>query len=537
MKGYEDIDGDEAPALEMAMNAPRRKPWVAMIASLIGGVAVGVLIGWVLFHNSGGSDDDMESDALNIYDAFAPATAPVAAPMSAPAMAPAPLMAAQAEEELVWGMTAGPLTKSLTPRTTMTTMGNSFTAGLSVESDFDAGNVHVLSATDGGPMELAIIPDPFSVKDNKTFVGRFMYKVTSARGKNLTMQLMNAGDVNIASDDNATRWGTYENLFKARASYDYKTWFLVDSSFSNSTGILTINHTPVSDTVWYAYYPPYPLQRLEEALGRWAMQGDSFVTIETIGESVLGMGIYMAILGQSCEDKVKIWVTGALHPSETQSVYFVEGLADAALDGVAANNETALEFFDSACLYLVPSTNPDGMFLGHHRTNALGVNLNRVWDSATLEDSPEVVYVQEAMLRHSVDLYIDAHADEDHNDHFIFFSEGICAWNSSFAELRDVLDLSLRIANPEYSGMIPQGQDGAYEPEPHCEAALKYSDNWTGDKFGILSGTLEMPFQDIQNHQNPATGFGPERAYEFGRQSFEAFQMTLPSLLEHRGLL
>ena len=41
--------------------------------------------------------------------------------------------------------------------------------------------------------------------------------------------------------------------------------------------------------------------------------------------------------------------------------------------------------------------NPDGSWRGHLRTNASGANLNREWDHPSLEKSPEVKYVRDAM--------------------------------------------------------------------------------------------------------------------------------------------
>lgn len=41
--------------------------------------------------------------------------------------------------------------------------------------------------------------------------------------------------------------------------------------------------------------------------------------------------------------------------------------------------------------------NPDGTWRGHLRTNAAGANLNREWDTPTLEHSPEVYYVRNHM--------------------------------------------------------------------------------------------------------------------------------------------
>ena len=46
-----------------------------------------------------------------------------------------------------------------------------------------------------------------------------------------------------------------------------------------------------------------------------------------------------------------------------------------------------------AVIYLVPNMNPDGSRRGHLRTNAVGANLNREWDKASPENSPEVLWL------------------------------------------------------------------------------------------------------------------------------------------------
>ena len=53
--------------------------------------------------------------------------------------------------------------------------------------------------------------------------------------------------------------------------------------------------------------------------------------------------------------------------------------------------------------------NPDGIFLGLHRTNAKGYNLNRMWSRASLDTSPELVGIQKAMLKYGVDFNLDVH--------------------------------------------------------------------------------------------------------------------------------
>lgn len=44
--------------------------------------------------------------------------------------------------------------------------------------------------------------------------------------------------------------------------------------------------------------------------------------------------------------------------------------------------------------YVVPNMNPDGNYLGYHRTNRNGINLNRAWGARTTADSPETAAVE-----------------------------------------------------------------------------------------------------------------------------------------------
>jgi hypothetical protein len=56
--------------------------------------------------------------------------------------------------------------------------------------------------------------------------------------------------------------------------------------------------------------------------------------------------------------------------------------------------------------------NPDGSARGHLRSNAVGVNLNREWQSPSLERSPEVFHVLRAMEETGLDFAIDVHGHE-----------------------------------------------------------------------------------------------------------------------------
>ena len=66
--------------------------------------------------------------------------------------------------------------------------------------------------------------------------------------------------------------------------------------------------------------------------------------------------------------------------------WLVEGLINNLLD---SDCPTAKSLLDKANFYIVPNMNPDGSVRGHLRTNAVGTNLNREWQSPSLEKSPE----------------------------------------------------------------------------------------------------------------------------------------------------
>ena len=83
------------------------------------------------------------------------------------------------------------------------------------------------------------------------------------------------------------------------------------------------------------------------------------------------------------------------------------------IDRLQANDSTVQSLLAAADLYLIPNMNPDGAFLGHLRTNFKGKDLNRAWQDASVELSPEVFFAQSQMKQHGVDAFIDVHGDEE----------------------------------------------------------------------------------------------------------------------------
>ena len=85
--------------------------------------------------------------------------------------------------------------------------------------------------------------------------------------------------------------------------------------------------------------------------------------------------------------------------------WFVEGLVHRLLGDEAA----AQELRRLATFHIVPNMNPDGSVLGNLRTNAAGANLNREWLAPSLQRSPEVKCVRDAMSATGCDAFFDIH--------------------------------------------------------------------------------------------------------------------------------
>lgn len=245
---------------------------------------------------------------------------------------------------------------------------------IKISTRFDAGSVVVKDLTDPSNIRLALRPDNAS-----DFAQWFYFRLQGAAYQNCIMHFDNAAEAAYPKG-----WEGYQ----ACASYDRRNWFRVPTSYEN--GVLTVNHTPLSNSVYYAYFEPYSEEQHLNLLGD--AQGSGLCRIDDLGSTVQGRDINLLTIGNQVESDLKIWITARQHPGETMAEWFVEGLLGRLLD---PQDPTARTLLDRATFYIVPNMNPDGSALGNLRTNAAGANLNREWENPTLEKSPEVFFVRE----------------------------------------------------------------------------------------------------------------------------------------------
>jgi murein tripeptide amidase MpaA len=372
-----------------------------------------------------------------------------------------------------------------------------------INSQFDGGNIKCLKSEAFDDIQLEINKD-----HNSDFFQWFYFRLTGAQNQSCRLKILNAG--NAAYTDG---WEGYQ----AVATYDKEFWFRVPTTYQD--GVLTIEHVPEHQSIYYAYFAPYSAERCSEFVG-WAMH-DSKVKLETLGQTLDGQDLDQLIIGEPAEGKKKIWVNARQHPGETMASWWMEGFVTRLLDEDDAVSRALLE---KAVFYIVPNMNPDGSVRGHLRTNAAGANLNREWLEPSLEKSPEVYYVREKMHKIGVHFCLDVHGDEGLPYNFLAGAEGIKSWSERLADLQTRFGQAMMQANPDFQ------MEKGYEVEPPGEANMTVCTNYIAETFNCPAVTLEMPFKDTIETPQPLQGWSPERSIKLGASGIDSFYAVIDDL-------
>lgn len=371
-----------------------------------------------------------------------------------------------------------------------------------ITSAFDGGNIKVLEAG-GNKARLAIR------KDNQSdFYQWFFFRVSGGRDKALTLVIENAADA--AYPDG---WPGY----RACASYDLETWFRVDTDYRD--GKLVIRHTPRVDMIHFAYFAPYPTGRHRRLMARAAAHKG--VRLTRLGTTHDGRDLDLLEMGAGGKTRPVIWFTARQHPGETMAEWWMEGLLDCLLD---ENDSLARALLSRVRFCIVPNMNPDGSARGHLRTNAIGVNLNREWDKASMEKSPEVFLTLQKMRETGVDFHMDVHGDEAIPHVFLIGIEGIPSLSERQSALFDMYAGALLALTPDFQ------REKGYPKDRPGKANMGICSNSIAEMFGCLSTTLEMPFKDHNDNPMPQTGWSPGRSADMARACLQALWRILPEV-------
>ena len=361
---------------------------------------------------------------------------------------------------------------------------------ISISSGFDSGNIRTLSITDtprGARAELEIVTDHQS-----DFYQWFHFRVAGAAGREVELRIVNCGG--SAYPDG---WVDY----KARVSEDREIWTQADTSYADGT--LTIRLASDANVVWVAYFAPYSMERHHDLIAFAACQPG--VAHRELGLTLDGQPIDLLTIGDGPK---QVWLYARQHPGESMAQWWMEGALERLTD---EEDAVARLLRQKATIHLVPNMNPDGSRRGHLRTNAVGVNLNREWHDPSMERSPEVLLVRNAMDETGVDFAMDVHGDEAIPAVFIAGFEGIPSITDRQVSLYHRYRDTLAARTPDFQTRLGYPVAGA------GRANLAMSTNQIAERFGAVAMTLEMPFKDNDDLPDAETGWSPARSMQLGK--------------------
>ena len=372
---------------------------------------------------------------------------------------------------------------------------------MKISTNFDSGNIEVLSVDDVNNIQLNIQND-----SNSEHFQWFHFRAQGLQGQDCKFKIMNAHKASFAKG--------YEN-YQALASYDRENWFRVPTEYNNKE--LIISHRPDYDSVFYAYFTPYSYERHLDLVQQ--VQSNGLCEMIDLGETVDGRDLNLIIAGNP--NGKKVWIIARQHPGESMAEWYMEGLLNRLFDNDAAAAKNLLE---KAQLYIVPNMNPDGAIRGNLRSNAAGINLNREWQSPSPTKSPEVFLVRQKIEETGIDLFMDIHGHESIPYNFAILNEGAPSYSEKQKQLADEFLTRWIDVNPDFQNTFGP------EKKKAGEADLRIATNYIGETYGCLAMTIEMPFKDNDNHSNEKTGWSAERSMALGASSLTVIDQMLEKL-------
>lgn len=377
-----------------------------------------------------------------------------------------------------------------------------------VSQNFDAGNIEVVSCIRAEDIQLRIRAD-----HNSEFYQWFYFRLSGVQHSKCTVRLLNA--------DGAAYPPGFQN-YRILYSYDRKEWLRHPTSLHD--GVLSFHFESMHDAVYFAYFTPYSMEQHHDLVA--ACQQSPRCSHQLLGQTLDGQDIDLLKIslpgdtGTADRPKKNCWIIARQHPGESMAQWWMEGCLERLLDEGVGDIEALLH---QCNLFLAPNMNPDGSRRGHLRTNAAGRNLNREWAEPTLQYSPEVFLVKQAMAETGVDFLLDVHGDENLPYCFIAGTEGLSDWNEQRQSQLDFYRNTLAEINPDF-----QTEQGYGSKQPG-QANLTMSTTQMAHLYGCLALTLEMPFKDTTATPDATYGWSADRSKKLAHSCLDTLLQYLRS--------
>ena len=374
---------------------------------------------------------------------------------------------------------------------------------MEISTEFDGGNIEVVSSSEPGDIQLRIRAD----KDSE-FYQWFYFRVSGIKATTCRFRLLNA--------KGAAYPPGFKN-YRVCFSYDRENWLRHDTALES--GVLSFDFTAEHDAVYFAYFAPYPMERHHKLVAR--AQTADHCGVKVLGRTLDGQELdKLTFSVESEQAKKQCWIIARQHPGETMAQWWMEGAIHKLMD---LESELTQELLSLCDIHLIPNMNPDGSRRGHLRTNAAGRNLNREWEDPAMDSAPEVFLVKQAMNDTGVDFMLDVHGDESLPYCFIAGTEGLANWSEREQAQLDFYRNILAELNPDF-----QTKEG-YPPKPPGTANLSMSTSQTAANHGCLAMTLEMPFKDTTATPDSRYGWSPKRSGLLAESCLQALAAYIES--------
>ena len=168
---------------------------------------------------------------------------------------------------------------------------------------------------------------------------------------------------------------------------------------------------------------PYTYSDLLKSIEGW--NTNNFFKFETLCKTLGGEDCPILTLTSSkskipYEKRKYIFITGRIHPGESNSSYLVKGF----INYLLSNTPEANFILENTIIKCVPMINIDGVIEGFYRVSLSGDDLNRIWTSPDSTKHPVIYHTKELIHKISKEreiiMYLDFHGHSRLNGTFIY---------------------------------------------------------------------------------------------------------------------
>ncbi|KAL0053973.1 hypothetical protein WJX82_001877 [Trebouxia sp. C0006] len=296
---------------------------------------------------------------------------------------------------------------------------------LTFSSDFEGGNIGFARAADNGlEYDINVRQDTYGPKHRLWF--HFQMR-GGAQGQRVVLNF-----VNFSKARALFRCG----MTPLVRSVSHPQWarlppsncFYYKSPRHRTSNVLSVLFTidRPKEVYEFAYTYPYSYTKLQQWLLSWERLHLPYLQRHLLCRTPQMKRIDALVIEEVLTDvgqvRPVVFVTARVHPGETPASFVGHGL----VDWLLGSSTLAVQLRRQVTIVVVPMLNPDGVFLGNYRTDAGGLDMNRLWSCASQHLEPALYHVLQLLHRYeadpaySLDIFLDIHGHSASRCGFLF---------------------------------------------------------------------------------------------------------------------